>query len=263
MSILQKHWPVAVLLVPLAGCGGHPEGTDHANPASDRVVAFVAASTKDAVQSIADAFTKEKGVTVIINADDSSKLATQIAQDAPAHVFLSANEKWADFVKDKGYVEEVKPLLGNDLVIVVPKGNPGAVKRPEDLAKAEVKRIAIAGPTVPAGIYARQALKKLDLWEALESAKKILPGENVRVALMFVERGEAEAGVVYGSDARITNKVEQVFAFDPSLHDPIRYPLALLKNGRDTSHARAFYNYLQSPPAAAVFKKHGFTVLGG
>ena len=258
MDIDLRKWNCLLLIGLLTvGCNRGAESPQ----AREQVIAFIAASTKDAVEEIADTFKKEKGVPVIINADDSSKLATQIAQDAPAQLYLSANEKWADFVKDKGYVEEVKLLLGNDLVIVVPQGNPAGIKRPEDLTKAKVKRVAVAGPTVPAGIYARQALKKLKLWDALESGKKILPGENVRVALMFVERGEAEAGIVYGSDARITDNVEQVAAFDPSLHDPIRYPLVLLKKGRDSASGRAFFDYLQSLPATAVFKKHGFTVL--
>src|SRR5262245_33044607 len=123
MSALGKPWFLAVVLVTLAGCGRQPQGVTNADPKAGKVVAFVAASTKDAVQEIADAFTKDRGVKVVINADDSSKLATQIVQDAPAHLFLSANEKWADFVKNKGHAQEVVPLLGNELVIVVPKGN--------------------------------------------------------------------------------------------------------------------------------------------
>src|SRR6185436_19773521 len=104
------------------------------------------------------------------------------------------NEKWADFVKEKGFAHETKPLLGNTLVIVVPKENPAKVSKPEDLSGPAVKKIAVAGPTVPAGIYARQALTKLKLWDDLEQQKKIVPGENVRVALTYVERGETEAG---------------------------------------------------------------------
>jgi molybdate transport system substrate-binding protein len=263
MSALGKPWSLAVVLVTLAGCGRQPEGANNPNSDATRVVAYVAASTKDAVQEVADAFAREKGVKVVLNADDSAKLTTQIAQGAPAHLFLSANEKWADFVKAEGHAAKVVPLLGNELVIVVPRGNPAGIKRPQDLTKAEVKRIAVAGPDVPAGIYARQALQKLKLWEALEQGKKIVPGENVRVTLTFVERGEAEAGLVYATDARVTNRVEQVHAFDPSLHDPIRYPLVLLKEGQQAAGARPFFELLQSPPATAVFKKHGFTVLGG
>src|SRR5262249_9152880 len=150
-----------------------------------------------------------------------------------------------------------------DLVVVVPRGNPAGVKNPADLAGDAVKRVAVAGPTVPAGIYARQALKKLKLWDALEKGKKIVSGDNVRATRTFVERGEVEAGVVYATDARITDKAEQVLAFDAADHDPIRYPLVLLEEGQKSAGARALYGHLQSPAAAAVFRKHGFTVLDG
>jgi molybdate transport system substrate-binding protein len=127
----------------------------------------VAGSTKDAVQEVANALKTEKLIEAKINADDSSKLATQIAQDAPAHLFLSANEKWAEYVKEKGYAQETTLILGNSLVIVTPKGNPAGITKADDLTKISVKRVAVAGPTVPAGIYAREAFKKLKLWHTL------------------------------------------------------------------------------------------------
>src|SRR5262249_39692630 len=142
--------------------------------ANEPVSAFVAASTKDAVQEIASLFQAEKTVEVKINSDDSSKLATQIVQEAPAHVFLSANEKWVDFITEKGFAQVTAPLLGNLLVIVTPKGNPAKIRTAADLANASLERLAVAGPTVPAGIYARQALKKLALWDVLEAGKKII-----------------------------------------------------------------------------------------
>jgi molybdate transport system substrate-binding protein len=228
--------------------------------AAEAVNAFVAASTKDAVQELAAAFKAEHGTDVKINADDSSKLAMQIVEGAPAHLFLSANEQWATFVKGKGLAEETVPLLGNSLVIVTPRGNPAGVHVPEDLSKPGVMRLAVAGPTVPAGIYGRQALRKLGLWDALEAGKKVVAGENVRVTLTYVERGEADAGIVYATDARITDKVETVYTFPAGTHDPIRYPLVLLKSGGSAS-ARAFFNYLQSEKARAAFAKHGFALL--
>jgi molybdate transport system substrate-binding protein len=154
-------------------------------------------------------------------------------------------------------------LLGNTLVLVVPRGNPARVARPEDLAADAVRKLALAGPTVPAGIYARQALAHLHLLEPLEKEHKIAAGENVRVTLAYVERGEAEAGVVYGSDARITDKVEVAFTFPASTHAPIVYPLVLLRAAEPNAGARRFYDYLQGPESATVFLKHGFTRLPG
>jgi molybdate transport system substrate-binding protein len=246
-----------LMAVPAIGCNRRA-----AIPtANEPVVVFVAASTKDAVQEIAVAFKSEKGGEVKIDADDSSKLATQIVEEAPAYLFLSANEQWADFVKDKGYVQETVPLLGNSLVIVTPKGNPDGIHTVEDLTKPSLQRLAIAGPTVPAGIYGRQALKKLNVWDALEAAKKIVAGDNVRVTLSYVERGECEAGIVYATDARITDKVDLVYTFPSETHDPIRYPLVLLKTGNGSAMARSFFEYLQSPKASEVFARHGFSVL--
>lgn len=257
-------WLAGMLLL-IAGCGGTSEQPSRENQdsASEPVIAFVAASTRDAVQEIAAAFTRQTSVEVKINADDSSKLATQIVHDAPAHVFLSANEKWADFVKEKGFAKKTVPLLGNSLVIVVPRGNPAGIKRPADLTGPEVERVAIAGPTVPAGIYARQALKKLNLWDVLENDKRLVSGENVRVALAYVERGEARAGIVYSTDAKISDKVMVAYSFSPQVHDPIRYPLVLLKEGQKIAAGRAFFDFLGSPAALEVFKNHGFTILEG
>jgi molybdate transport system substrate-binding protein len=220
------------------------------------ILILAAASTRDALQEAARQFTRDTAVEVKISGDDSSKLAQQIVNGAPADLFLSANEKWADFVKDKGHAQASKKLLGNALVIVTPKGNPAGVTQPDDLRKPAVKKIAVAGPTVPAGLYARQALKHHRLWEALDSAGKIVSGENVRVTLSYVERGECEAGVVYSTDARITDQAASVHTFDPASHDPIVYPLLLLRT--DNPAAGKLYDYLQSPPAQAVFRKHGF-----
>jgi len=222
---------------------------------------FAAASTKDAVQEVASVFKSEKNVEVKINADDSSKLATQIAQEAPAHLFLSANEKWADFVKEKGFDQQTTLLLGNALVIVIPRGNPAGVRNADDLTKSSLKRLAVAGPTVPAGIYARQALTNLKVLQSLEASKKVVAGENVRVTLSYVELGEAEAGIVYATDARISDKVEVVYTFPAETHDPIRYPLVLLKAGEASASARAFFEFLQSPGAREIFARHGFILL--
>jgi molybdate transport system substrate-binding protein len=117
------------MLAAAAGCGGTGKA---------RVVALIAASTREPVQELADAFSREHGVEVELSADDSSRLATQIVQGAPADLFLSANEKWADYVREKGHAAETHLLLGHTLVLVVPRGNPAGVREPEDLAGPRV-----------------------------------------------------------------------------------------------------------------------------
>jgi len=255
--IRRRFWKYILLMAVAAiGCSRRADAPN----ANERVIVFAAASTKEAVEETANAFKSERGGKVKINADDSSKLAMQIVEEAPAHIFLSANEKWADFVKEKGFSLETVPLLGNSLVIVTPTGNPAAIRTADDLTKPALKRLAVAGPTVPAGIYARQALKKLNIWNVLEAAKKPVNGDNVRVTLTFVERGECEAGIVYATDARITDKVDLVYTFPAETHDPIRYPLVLLKSGSESLMAQAFFEYLQSPKAREIFARHGFLI---
>jgi molybdate transport system substrate-binding protein len=247
----------ALAAITVLGCSKNKED------AKGHILALVAASTREAAQEIADAFTRDTGTEIQISADDSSKLATQIINGAPADLFLSANEEWAKFVKKNGFAAEVVPLLGNTLVLVVPRGNPGRVSKPEELTGPTVKKVALAGPSVPAGIYGRQALQHLNLLEVLESERKVVAGENVRVTLAYVERGEAEAGIVYGTDARITDQVEVTYTFSPSTHERIVYPLVLTRSGASNESARKFYEYLQAAQAKGVFEKHGFTFLAG
>ena len=232
-------------------------------PPSTTVLCLNAASTKEALKELGESFKKETSITVSFSPEDSSKLANQIAEGAPADVFLSANEKWADFVKEKGLSETAAPLLGNALVMIGPKGNPAKITKPEDLKNPALKHLAIAGPTVPAGIYAKASLTSLKLWDELEKSKKLTPGENVRITLTYVERGEAEAGIVYATDAKISQKVEVVTTFDPSTHPKIVYPLVLLKRGAANPAAKKWFDYLQTKESAEVFKKYGFTRLGG
>ncbi len=256
IHILGRGLMFAVLLL-LAGCNRPVQEP------TEPTIAFVAASTKNAVQELATAFSAEKKGEVKINADDSAKLAQQIANDAPAHLFLSANEQWADFVNNIGFAKETVPLVGNTLVLVVPMGNPARIATPADLKGAGLKKFAVAGPNVPAGIYARQALKKMGLWDELESGKKIVPAENVRLTLTYVERGEAEAGIVYATDAKISREVETVYTFEAGTHDPIRYPLMLLKGSEKMPVAAAFFEYLKSSRGKEIFAKHGFSILDG
>jgi molybdate transport system substrate-binding protein len=243
------------LLAGLAGCGRRTDSE------SNRVEVYCAASTQDAVRELADTFSQEQGIAVVVSAGDSSRLATQIAHEAPADLFLSAAQEWADYLRKNGEVAESVSLLGNQMVLIVPRGNPAAISKPADLTGRAVQRVAVAGPTVPAGMYARQALGKLGLWKRLEEQGTILSGENVRTVLAYIERGEAEAGIVYATDARITEKVETVYRFPDKSHELIRYPLMLLRHGARNEMARRLYNFLRSPRAAKVFRQHGFTWL--
>jgi molybdate transport system substrate-binding protein len=162
-----------------------------------------------------------QGIEVVVSSGASNTLATQIIEGAPADLFLSASTEWADSLRSKGLAIEARNLLGNSLVIAVPGGNPAGVKSPGDLAGEAVKKLALAGENVPAGKYAEQALRSAGLGEQLKT--KIVRGQDVRMTLGFVERGEVEAGIVYATDVKLSRAVETAYRFDPGMHDPIVY----------------------------------------
>ena len=222
------------------------------------IIISTATSTKEVIASLAAAFSENSKVQVKINPGPSSGLANQILEGAPADLFLSANRQWAEKVEQAGLAVSLQPLLTNKLVLIAPQGNPGEINKPEDLASDKVKKISLAGEKVPAGMYADQALKKLGLLDKLTSAGKIARGQDVRSALSYVERGEAEAGIVYSTDVGAAKNVEIVHTFDPALHDEIVYVLVLLKHGSEKPSAKQFFDFLQSSTANEAYAQSGF-----
>jgi molybdate transport system substrate-binding protein len=230
------------------------------DPLDGKVLLMVAASTIEAINEVRTEFVRlHPAVTVRINAGASSTLAQQINAGAEADLFLSANVEWADFVHKKKLAERQRDLLGNELVVVVPADSKLEITEPADLVQSKIRRLALADPkSVPAGIYARQVLEKLKLWEQLES--RTTGAADVRQALRFVETGVAEAGIVYATDAATSKSVKVAARIAPKLSEPIRYPLVLLKHGADNPDAVALYDFLGSPAASEVFRRHGFIV---
>ena len=226
-----------------------------------RVTVLAAASTKEAVEQIASEHERETNREVDVSVGASNALAQQILAGAPADLFLSASEEWADSVAEENLVAERVDLLANRLVLIVPNGNPAGVQSPQDLLGERVERIAIAGENVPAGTYAEQALTALDLFAKLEEAGKLARGHDVRATLTFVERGEAEAGIVYATDAIIAGDVETVYEFDAATHDPIVYPLVLTNEGAANPAAKKLFERFPSPEARAAFRDRGFEPL--
>lgn len=240
------------------GCGHTPSNATIDTPTVIRISA--AASTKDVLEAIASDFDRREGTAAKINPGPSSGLASQILEGAPVDLFLSAHREFAEQIETAGLAAESVELLTNRLVLIAPKGNPAGVRAPEDLLSPSVKKIAVAGENVPAGKYGDQALKKLNLFDALHESGKFARAHDVRSALLFVERGEAEAGVVYATDAQHAD-VEIIHEFAPSLHGEIVYVLVLLKHGEATPRARKLYEHLQSPAAEAVWNAAGFQVI--
>jgi molybdate transport system substrate-binding protein len=213
------------------------------------------------MNDLARKFHAKTGAEVKVNAGPTNALATQIIAGAPADLFLAASAEWADKVADADLAAERVDLLTNRLVIIVPRGNPADVRQLEDLQKPAVKKIALAGENAPAGVYANQALRKLGLLNKLADDRKIVRGQDVRAALSFVARGEAEAGIVYSTDAAIAKDVETAGEIDPALHDEIRYVLVLIKQHPVNPGARRLLDSITSADGLREFEKRGFVPL--
>jgi molybdate transport system substrate-binding protein len=231
----------ALLAVSLA-----PLGT-----AGDEVVVFAAASLADALREIATSFEAGTGHRVVLSLGGSNDLARQIRAGAPAEVFVSASTERMDEVERAGLVRTADrvELLSNRLVVVVPATAATVLATAGDLVG--VRRLALGDPdAVPAGIYARRWLEKRGLWERLRD--RVVPTLDVRAALAAVESGNADAGIVYRTDATISKRVRVALEVPAAEAPRIVYPAALLATSRGPA-ARAFYEHLRSPAAREVF----------
>ncbi len=225
---------------------------------------FAAASLTDAMRDIATLWQQAGHAAPQLSFASSSTLAKQIEQGAPASLFASADEQWMDdLAKHEMIIADTRhDLLGNDLVLVVPADHPTQIDISSQTNLAALLgpggRLAVGDPAhVPVGIYAEQALKKLGLWASV--ADHLARTDDVRAGLLLVERGEAPAGIVYGTDAAAAKGVVVAGHFPAASHDPVTYPFAMVKGG-DTPEARAFYGFLSGPQARTVFQQRGFQV---
>lgn len=220
------------------------------------ILVFAAASLTDALQAASHAYAAESGNRVIFSFGASSDLARQIRAGAPADVFFSADRAQMDGLVRAGLVApaRVRELLSNTLVVVVPVGSDTRIEKPADLLR--LHRLALGDPeAVPAGVYARKWLESLGLWAAIRP--HVVPTLNVRAALAAVASVNAEAAVVYRTDAAISERVRVAYQVSRDEGPRIVYPVAAV-SGRPT--ARQFVEFLAGPAARAVFERYGFLV---
>lgn len=228
------------------------------------VLVFAAASLKNALDDINAQYARKTGRHANISLAASSTLAKQIANGAPADIFISADLDWMDYLSKRNLVQADtrKDLLGNELVLVAPKDSAVAVKIqpgfPLDKLLAGGKLVMADTTSVPAGKYGKAALEKLGVWSSVSG--QIAQAENVRAALELVARKEAPFGIVYLTDAAAEPDVKVVGVFPEDTHPRIIYPVALIANSTNPD-AAAFLTYLESPAAQPFFEKQGFTVL--
>jgi len=230
--------------------------------ACEPITIFAAASTTDVMEKIADDYEINTACSVTTVFAASGTLARQIASGAPADLFLSANVEWMDWLEQSAIIkpENRTNLLGNDLVLIVPKFTDISafdLNTPEGLLTfLGDGRLAIGDPaSVPAGRYADAYIRRMGLSKELKD--NIVTAASVRAALTWVARNEAVAGIVYRTDAIIEDNVSIAATFPATADAPIVYPLALI--GR-TPHAdaRAFYDHLQTYVTAVAFTDGGF-----
>lgn len=228
--------------------------------AEDAVRVYAAASLTNAIGEISAAWEQSGRPKPTLVFAATSALAKQVENGAPADLFASADSKWMEYLAQRKKIDPASraDLLGNELVLIVPKGHtiPVTLDKSFNLAGAFKGKVCTGEPgVVPVGTYAKQALTSYGWWTAL--APRVVGTDDVRTTLAFVERGECPLGVVYATDAAISSKVEIVGRFPPGTHDPIVYPFAIVAGAGP--QAGPFLDFLRSDAAQRIFKKYGFT----
>ncbi|MCG6190355.1 molybdate ABC transporter substrate-binding protein [Maribellus maritimus] len=230
--------------------------------AKSELVLFCAASLTDVISEITFEFEKENNVEVKINFASSGTLARQIEHGATPVIFISANKKWLDYLNKLSFTipETEKEIAGNSMVLIAPGASslePVAYSSEMNLPELFEGRLSIGDPNhVPAGSYAVQLLKSLGCEEKLEP--RFLPAKDVRSALMVVEMGEVEAGIVYKTDALKSGKIKIITEFPDSLHEPVNYYMTEIK-GEETELSDNLSNFISSDKALPIWEKYGFT----
>ena len=232
--------------------------------ADKTITVFAAASMKNALDDVNEAFTKRTGIKVVSSYDASSALMKQIVGGAPADAFVSAHLKWMDYGVEKKVINESTRinLLRNVLVLIAGKDSkidhvdiePGF-----NLAKlAGDGRIATGDvKEVPVGLYAKAELERLGVWPSVEL--KIANMVNVRAALACAARGDVPLSIVYATDAKIEPGVKVVGVFPDNPHDLIVYPVAATVNAKPGT--TQYLAFLRSVEAKSIFEGYGFSVL--
>lgn len=262
MNIPVRLLTILLAALVLAACSqsayeGIAESSRH------EVMIFAAASLKDAFNDIGKIVEKEDStVRIVFNFGASNVLARQIEQGAPVDVFASAASNVMDSLDTKGAIlhDTRVTFAHNSLVVIGPKGS-APIASLDELASSRFKRLTVAAPGVPARTYSEEALRKAGVWEKLTG--RFVYGENVRQVVDYVATSEAEAGVVYATDAaQFKGRVVVMMTIPAELHRPIVYPIAVVKNGRNRVGADVFIRVLSGPKGTEILRRYGFPVAG-
>jgi len=247
--------------VVMSGCSNEKkEGSKIVAPTELHVSA--AASMTDAMNEIAKDYEKKNpNIKVMLNFASSGALQQAIEQGAPADVFISAAQKQMDSLEKSGLLATGtrKDLLENKVVLIVPKDSKLNLTKFEDVLNPSVKKIGLGEPKgVPVGQYSAEIFKKLGILDEVNA--KAVFGSSVRQVLSWVDAGEVDAGVVYATDAAISKGNKVICTAPVGTHQPVVYPMAIIKSTKQLAPAKAFVDYLASAEGKKIFEKYGFAV---
>lgn len=250
----------------VAGCGfsGAPEASSPATPAQTiDLTVSAAASLQDALEAITPQFNAANpAIAVRYNFGASGSLQQQIEQGAPVDVFFSAAPKQMDALADKGLIvsDSRQNMLTNSLALIAPTQSQLAITEIAQLKDAEIGVMAVGEfRSVPAGQYAEQVFTRLNLLESLQS--KLVFSNNVRGVLAAVASGNADVGMVYATDAALSNQIKVLATAPPDTHEPIVYPVAAISDRPNPEAAQVFIDFLQTEAAQTKFEEFGFGVV--
>ncbi len=227
--------------------------------AEESPVVFCAASLTDVMSEIIKEFENKNHIHVKLNLASSGTLARQIEHGANPAIYISANKKWISYLNKLNLIipETEKEIAGNTMVFVVPlksKLKPIPFSDRMNLPQLFDGRLVIGDPQhVPAGMYAMQILENLGWEQDLKS--RILPAKDVRSALMWIELGEVDGGIVYKTDALKSEKVRIITEFPDSVHNKVGYYMALIHKNQISVK---LYNYISSEQSKLIWEKYGF-----
>lgn len=247
----------------LTGCGGGQSAEKKtAEPVELHVAA--AASLTDAMKELAELYAKDNpDVKLVFNFGSSGALQQAIENGGETDLFFSAAQKQMNALDEAGELAEGtrQDLLINEVVLIVPKDDALGIKTFEDMTRDDVKHVALGEPKgVPVGQYSEEILTNLGILDAVKA--KAVYGSDVRQVLSWVETGDAECGIVYATDAAVSDKVTVAAIAPADSHKPVIYPAAVIKDSKHLDAAKAFLTFVGTEAAKAVFEKYGFKVVG-
>jgi molybdate transport system substrate-binding protein len=250
----------AAIVFALLACAALGGASPTVPPSRTEITVSAAISLKDALDEIARLYESENpGVVIHLNLGASGTLQQQIEQGAPVDVFISASPAQMDGLASQKliFADTRKDLVRNKVALIVPKDRPGVMNF-QDLAQPSVKVIATGDPqSVPAGKYAQEVLTHFGLFDELKP--KFVFAKDVRQVLTYVETGNADAGIVYATDARTSTRVSVVATAPEDSHAPVVYPVAVIAGSKNPQAARKLVDFLVGPKSADVFQKFGFS----